>query len=146
MTVRFKTNLVSGILSVCFSIFLLLIIPRQISLANNNAYINARIVPQIIALLIGAGGIVLIIQSLSGRDSWRQINLRLEARSLLYMAVILLYAFLLPVTGYIITTLVLGVVTLYLSGVRKVKYYLINVILILFLFSVFTFAFNIQLP
>ncbi len=146
MRIRFRSNLAGGILSLGFAAALWVIIPSQISLMNNNAYINARFVPRIIAIAIGIGGVILVLQSLFGKDSYIEINLKKEIKALLYMGLLILYAYVLPIVGYLIATPILGILTLFMSGVKKKIYYVITLVLVGFLYCIFTFLLKIQLP
>ncbi len=146
MKIRIKSNLAGGILTFGFAAVLWILIPLQISLMNNNAYIDARFVPRIVAIAIGIGGLSLILQSIFGKDTYIELNLRKEAKAVLYIGLLILYAYLLPVAGYLITTPVLGIMTLLISGEKNKKYYAVTLALVGILYCIFTFLLKIKLP
>ena len=146
MVIRLRSNLTSGCLCLITSLFLWWVIPDQISLVNNNAFIDARFVPKILASVIGLCGLILVVQSYLSGDRHLEFNLTTEFRALRYVVMIIAFAYLLPVIGFIPASLLLGLITLVLSGCRERRYYLIVTALVLFLYAVFSFVLQIRLP
>ena len=65
MNIKIRTNLVSGILFLIFSIVLLIIIPKEIQQTyQQNQYISAKAIPQLIGIFMLAVSVYLIIQSI----------------------------------------------------------------------------------
>ena len=146
MVIKLPSNLTSGCLCLVTAVFLWLVIPEQISLINNNAFIDARFVPKILAAVIGLCGMILVAQSRMSGDRYLRFDLATELRALRYVVVVIAFAYLLPVIGFIPASLLLGLITLLLSGCRKRNYYLIVIGLVFFLYAVFSFVLQIRLP
>lgn len=146
MKLKLKSNLAGGIFCILLSIILWIIIPFQVSLNNNNTFLNARFMPKFIAVVIFFAGILLVIQSRWKEDKIIEINLRDELKSFLYIIILIIYALLLSNLGFVISSIFLGIMTLILLKTTNWKYYTIVLGLVIVLKVVFNYILKVPLP
>ena len=147
MKLQYRSNLVSGIVSVILGIICMVIIPRQIGEDYSATYgITSRTVPYAIAVLWIICGIVLMVQSLVfKKDEIKMIDVSKEAKAVGYMLVILIYAVLFK-KSFLLSTVFLGLATLAFTGSRKKSFYLIVFAVVVILYLLFSKVLHVQLP
>lgn len=147
MKVKYRSNLVAGIVSVILGIICMVIIPRQIGEDYSATYgITSRTVPYAIAVLWIICGIVLMVQSLVfKKDEIKMIDVSKEAKAVGYMLVILIYAVLFK-KSFLLSTVFLGLATLAFTGSRKKSFYLIVFAVVVILYLLFSKVLHVQLP
>lgn len=147
MKVKYRSNLVAGIVSVILGIICMVIIPRQIGEDYSATYgITSRTVPYAVAILWMVCGVVLMIQSLIfKKDEIKMIDVSKEAKAVGYMLVILIYAFLFK-KSFLVSTIFLGLATLAFTGSRKKSFYLIVLAVVVILYLLFSKVLHVQLP
>lgn len=146
MKIKVKSNLAGGLFCILFSIILWIIIPIQVSLNNNNTFIDARFMPKFMAIVIFIAGIMLVVQSRLKEDKMIEINLNNELKSFLYIVVLIIYALLLSNLGFVISSIFLGIMTLLLLKTTNRKYYIIILGLVFVLKVVFNYLLKVPLP
>ncbi len=147
MKVKYRSNLVAGIVSVILGIICMVIIPGQIGEDYSATYgITSRTVPYAVAILWIICGIVLMIQSLVlKKDEVKTLDVGKELKALGYMAVILIYALLFK-KSFLVSTMFLGVATLAFTGSKKKSFYVIVLAAVLILYLLFSKVLHVQLP
>lgn len=149
MSVKYKSNLCGGILSVIMAIALFLIIPRQIGVdpaSTSTTGITSRTVPYAMALLMLVCGLLLIFQSLVlKKDTVKELVFAKEGLALIYVLCLVIFALLFK-HSFILATGFLGIVTLVLLKCKKPLYYVIEIAVVLALFFVFTEFLGVRLP
>src|SRR5690554_4042682 len=126
MNIRYRSNLTAGISAVVVSIVIFLIIPLEIGEDVQAVHgITSRTFPYVLSGLMGACGLGLIIQSLVfKKDEIKEIKLGQEVKGVLYIIVLLIYAFACRYS-FVIATSLLGFATLRFEKCKKISYYLI---------------------
>lgn len=147
MKMKYRSNLVAGIVSILLGGICWMIIPSQIAEDYAVTYgITSKTVPYAVAVLWVICGFVLVAQSLIfKKDDIKTIEVRKEAKALGYMAVILVYALLFK-KSFLISTAFLGVVTLTFTGTKKKSFYGIILFVVLVLYLLFSKVLHIQMP
>lgn len=147
MKIKYRSNLVAGIVSVILGIICYMIIPVQIGEDYAATYgITSRSVPYAVAVLWIVCGIALMIQSLVfKKDEVKILEVGKEAKALGYMLVLLIYAVLF-MKSFLFSTLFLGVATLAFTGSKKKLYYVIVVITVFVLYFLFSQVLHVQMP
>ena len=147
MKVKYRSNLVAGIVSVILGIICMVIIPRQIGEDYSATYgITSRTVPYAVAILWMICGVVLMVQSLIfKKDEIKVIDVSKEAKAVGYMLVILIYAILFK-KSFLVSTIFLGLATLAFTGSRKKSFYLIVLAVVAVLYLLFSKVLHVQLP
>lgn len=147
MKVQYRSNLVSGIVSIILGIICMVIIPRQIGEDYSATYgITSRTIPYAVAILWLVCGVVLMVQSLVfKKDEIKVLDVSKEAKALGYMLVILVYAVLFK-KSFLLSTMFLGVATLAFTGSRKKSFYLIVLAMVAVLYLLFAKVLHVQLP
>ncbi len=147
MKVKYRSNLVAGIVSVILGIICMVIIPGQIGEDYSATYgITSRTVPYAVAILWIICGIILMVQSLIlKKDEVKVLDVSKEAKALLYMLVLLIYAVLFQ-KSFLVSTMFLGVATLAFTGSKKKSFYLIVLAVVAVLYLLFAKVLHVQLP
>ncbi|MFR1834104.1 MAG: tripartite tricarboxylate transporter TctB family protein [Lachnospiraceae bacterium] len=147
MKVKYRSNLVAGIVSVILGIICMVIIPGQIGEDYSATYgITSRTVPYAVAILWIICGSILMVQSLIlKKDEVKVLDVSKEAKALLYMLVLLIYAVLFQ-KSFLVSTMFLGVATLAFTGSKKKSFYLIVLAVVAVLYLLFAKVLHVQLP
>ncbi len=147
MKVKYRSNLVAGIVSVILGVICMIIIPGQIGEDYSATYgITSRTVPYAVAILWIVCGIVLMVQSLIlKKDEVKVLDVSKEVKALLYMLVLLIYAVLFQ-KSFLVSTMFLGVTTLAFTGSKKKSFYLIVLAVVAVLYLLFAKVLHVQLP
>lgn len=145
--IRYRSNLVAGCIAILAAIVLFLLIPSQVGVERKATYgINSRTLPYALSILMGGCGIGLIFQSLVlKKDEVKEIEIGKELKGLLYMLVLLLYGIGFNYS-FLISTLVLGCLTLVFLKDKKPLHYVIVCILTVALYFIFTQLLHVRLP
>jgi amino acid transporter len=147
MKIRFRTNLVSGIVFGLFSLVVWLLIPTQIMSKGSYTIVNAQFVPKLVTVLIFAFSIILIIQSLVfKKDNYAELHFKKEFRLILFFLFLLTYLILMNVIGFLIASLVFCTATLFYLRSRNWKHYVSTYIIVFILFLIFTKVLSVPLP
>lgn len=147
MKIRYRTNLVAGVFALIAAVVLFAIIPSQVGVERRSTYgINSATIPYGMAFLMAFCGVGLIFQSLVlKKDEVRELDLLQEAKGLVYMVVIVLYAIGFS-KSFLISTGLLGVVTLAMQKDKKPLHYVIVLAVVAALYAVFTYLLHVRLP
>lgn len=147
MKLHYRSNLSAGIAALVAAAVLFLIIPSQIAMESKTVHgVSSRTLPYIFVGLMAVCGVGLIIQSLVfKKDEVKELDLGKEAVGLLYMLVLLAYGIGFS-HSFIISTGLLGVVTLAFTKCKKPVYYVISVAAVIVLYFIFTQLLHVRLP
>ncbi len=147
MKIKYRSNLLAGCLAIVAAAVLFLIIPSQVGLESSATYgITSRTLPYALSILSAACGVGLIVQSLVlKKDEVREIELRQEAKGLLYMLILLAYGWGFS-RSFLISTSLLGAVTLALQKDKKPLHYVVVVAVVVVLYFTFTELLHVRLP
>jgi len=147
MKVRYRSNLTAGIAALAAAAALYFIIPGQIALEAKTIHgISSRTLPYIFVTLMAVCGIGLVSQSLVfKKDEVKELDLRKEAVGVLYMLFLLVYGVSFS-HSFILSTALLGVVTLAFTKCKKPAYYAIAIAVVIVLYFVFTQLLHVRLP
>ena len=147
MKIKYRSNLVAGIVSICLGVICFLIIPMQIGEDYTATYgITSKTVPYAVAALWIVCGIILIIQSLLlKKDEIKSLEAGKELKAIGYMLMLLIYGILFR-KSFLISTMFLGCVTLAFTGSGKKVYYAVVLAVVAVLYFLFSRVLHIQLP
>ena len=147
MKIRYRSNLMAGILAILAAAVLLMLIPSQVRLENKVVHgISSRSLPTMLAVLMAGCGVGLIFQSLVlKKDEVKELYLAKELKGALYMLVLLGYGFAFS-HSFLISTSLLGVITLAFTKDRKPLHYLIVLVVVTALYFAFTQLLHVRLP
>ena len=128
MKIKYKSNLTAGFAAILAAVILVLLIPSQIAEEPMATYgITSRTLPYIIAAMMGICGLVLLFQSfMLKKDEVKELELKKEFKGVIYMLCLLAYAIGFS-HSFLISTSLLGIVTLFFLRCKKAYYYLIVV-------------------
>ncbi len=148
MNIRIRTNLVSGIIFLLFSIILLVIIPVEIQQTyQQNQYIDAKAIPQMIGVFMLIVSIYLILKgTLLKKEVIKEYELRPEVMGLVFILVLALYVFLIGILGFLVSSLLLAAFTLFYEKVRNWKLWVIVLAMVLVVYFAFTAGLGINFP
>jgi len=145
---RIKTNLVSGIAFVVIGFVLLLLLPSQVVVADIIPFLeSAKAAPLLAIIVMVIGGAVLIFQSLVLKIE-RVVEVRMEEQkyALYMMGMIVLYAALIYVAGYVIASIALVLILFRFFRIRSPIQLGIALAIAVGVFFLFTKIFNVSLP
>lgn len=147
MKVKYRTNLMAGLVAIIAAIVLFLLVPSQVGVETRATYgITSRTLPYAMAILMGGCGIGLVVQSLVlKKDEVKEIDLMQEGKGLLYMGVIVLYAIGFS-HSFLISTSLLGVITLAMQKDKKILHYVVVIALVVALYFIFNELLHVRLP
>ena len=147
MEIKYKSNLVAGIVSIILGIVCIILVPLQIAEDYSATYgITSRTIPCAIGVLWIVCGVVLLIQSLIlKKDTVKTLIVGKELKALAYMGMLLIYSILFK-RSFLISTILLGVATLAMTGTKKKLYYAIVIAMVVVLYLLFAKVLHIQLP
>ena len=147
MEIKYKSNLVAGIVSLILGVICLILVPFQIAEDYSVTYgITSRTVPYAIGILWIVCGIILLVQSLIlKKDTEKTLVVGKELKALAYMVILLVYGILFK-RSFLISTILLGVATLAMTGSKKKIFYVIVIAMVVVLYLLFGKVLHIQLP
>ena len=147
MKIKYRSNLTAGCIAIIAAVVLFLIIPSQVGVERKATFgINSRTLPYALSVLMAVCGAGLIIQSLVfKKDEIKEMELKKEGIGLLYMLVLLAYG--IGFThSFLISTVLLGVITLVFLKDKQWTHYLIVVIFTVAIYLIFTELLHLRLP
>lgn len=147
MKIRYRSNLAAGILALAAALVLFLLIPSQVSVENRAVYgVTSRSLPYALVVLTAGAGAGLIFESLVlKKDQTRELELAKEGKALLYMLVLLAYAIGFS-HSFLISTVLLGAVTLALARDKKPLHYAVVTAMAVVIYFAFTQLLHVRLP
>lgn len=147
MEIKYKSNLVAGIVSIILGIVCIILVPLQIAEDYSATYgITSRTIPYAIGILWIVCGIILLVQSLIlKKDTEKTLIVGKELKALAYMAILLVYSILFK-RSFLISTIMLGLATLAMTGSKKKLFYVIVIVVVAVLYFLFEKVLHIQLP
>lgn len=147
MKIQYRSNLSAGCFSLSLGIILFLLTPSQVGVESQAVHgVISRSLPYALSILMGGSGIGLIFQSLVlKKDTQKELEIQKEVKGLLYMLCLLAYGIGFNYS-FIISTGLLGIVTLAFTKCKKVKYYMIVIAVVVVLHLIFTKMLHVRLP
>ncbi len=148
--IRFYPSLVGPIFFLILGIAGFIIMPSQVRIQENQAT-TARTFPTLMLGIIVAGAIILLLQEvvkLVRKQPLQVIQLELltEIKAVVILGLLVLYAVLMPVLGFIVTSILFGLGMLLFFRIKKYGYYLIVAIAALTIGLLFRMVLNVRLP
>lgn len=147
MEIKYKSNLVAGIVSLILGVICLILVPLQIAKDYSATYgITSRTVPYAIGILWIVCGVILLVQSIVlKKDTEKTLVVGKELKALAYMVMLLVYGILFK-RSFLISTILLGVATLAMTGSKKKIFYVIVIAMVVVLYLLFAKVLHIQMP
>ena len=147
MEIKYKSNLAAGIVSLILGVICLILVPLQIAKDYSATYgITSRTVPYAIGILWIACGVILLVESLIlKKDTEKTLVVGKELKALAYMVILLAYGILFK-RSFLISTILLGVATLAMTGTKKKLFYVIVIAMVVVLYLLFAKVLHIQMP
>jgi len=148
-TVKYRSNLWGGILSIIMGVAVCCLVPAYIgteSSATKLYGINSRTVPYGMAILLIICGVILLIQSLVfKKDTVKELVVKQEFLAVIYIA-LLVVSLVIYAHSFILSMLLLGFATLAMLKCKKILYYMIEAATVFVLFFVFNYILHAGLP
>ena len=147
MEIKYKSNLVAGIVSIVLGIICIVLVPLQIAEDYSATYgITSRTIPCAIGILWIVCGVILLVQSIVlKKDTEKTLVVGKELKALAYMVILLVYGILFK-RSFLISTILLGVATLAMTGTKKKLFYVIVIAMVVVLYLLFAKVLHIQMP
>lgn len=146
MKIKMNTNLTSGLLFFVFSIVIWIMIPIDIK-TMETTQITARTVPRLVAIVIFLCSIALIIQGIFKKDKEIiTIQISKELKSLLLMAIFIIYMLIMPYLGFAISSILFCTGILVFYCIKKWSYYAITYTTVILVYLVFEKLLHVNMP
>lgn len=148
--IRFYPSLVGPVLFLLASIAGYALMPSQVKIQEGTAT-TARTFPSLMLTLILVCSVVLILQEVTKIVRKQplevvMLDVMTEIRAIIILALLILYALLIPVLGFIVTSILFGLAMLGFFRVKKWWYYLIIALSALMIGLLFPVVLNVRLP
>ena len=148
MKFKIKTNLVTGIVMGLLSIFLLVVMPKQVRVpAFDSGAPSPRIIPGVCIVIMLVCYVILVIQSLVfKKEKIVEFDWQNEKPAILLIALLCIYVFLIIKLGFIIASAITFIIVLFYSGERKPFIYIFTIALAIGIYFLFSKVFHVSLP
>ena len=148
MKFKIKTNLVTGIVMGLLSIFLLVVMPKQVRVpAFDSGAPSPRIIPGVCIIIMLICSVILVIQSLVfKKEKIVEFDWQNEKPAILLIALLCIYVFLIIKLGFIIASAITFIIVLFYSGERKPFIYIFTIALAIGIYFLFSKVFHVSLP
>ena len=148
MKFKIKTNLVTGIVMGLLSIFLLVVMPKQVRVpAFDSGAPSPRIIPGVCIVIMLVCSVILVIQSLVfKKEKIVEFDWQNEKPAILLIALRCIYVFLIIKLGFIIASAITFIIVLFYSGERKPFIYIFTIALAIGIYFLFSKVFHVSLP
>lgn len=148
MMIKLRTNLIGGLLGLIIAAIIWFVIPAQIKVMQASTYsVDARFMPRLVTLIIALMSIVLLIQSLVlKKERIVDIIIKEETRVIVFYLILVAYVVLIPIIGFLISTLLISLGTLLYLRCKRKSYYIITGVIVAGIYLAFIFLLNVPLP
>ena len=148
MKFKIKTTLVTGIVMGLLSIFLLVVMPKQVRVpAFDSGAPSPRIIPGVCIVIMLVCSVILVIQSLVfKKEKIVEFDWQNEKPAILLIALLCIYVFLIIKLGFIIASAITFIIVLFYSGERKPFIYIFTIALAIGIYFLFSKVFHVSLP
>lgn len=148
--VKFYPTLVGPIVFLLFALAAFLAMPSQVKIQAEGAT-TARTFPTLLLEIIVVGSVVLLATELfkiirKKTIEVQEIEILTEIKAVVILALLGLYALLMPLIGFIESSLLFSVAMLYYFRIKKRSYYLIVVLSALVIGLIFRYLLGVRLP
>lgn len=143
-------SLAGSALFMALSLFILTVMPSQIKI-NPDMAINARTFPTILAFIMMGGAIINLLKDLyklSRKKNlpYSELCLFTEIKALILLCFLSIYAILMPLIGFIASSVVYGILMLNFFRIKNWKYYLLVTLLAVIIGLLFKNILHVRLP
>lgn len=154
MKIKYNSEIISGAVFAIIAAILWCLIPSQIQTLEKTA-INAQTFPRIALGGLFLFSMGLLLQGIFFRpkkqvvfnsEHMRSPEFKRELKSVLYAAMLLFYAVLITLVGFVISTALLVIAILLFYGARKWFYYAIPLVMVGIVYYVFAVILRVSLP
>lgn len=147
---NFYPSLVGPLVFLAFAVVAFLLMPSQVKVQENMAT-TARTFPTMLLQIMIAGSLVLLgteIVKIIRKTKIEVIEVELltEIKAVIILLMLVLYALLMPLIGFIISSVLFSVAMLYYFRIKKGLYYLVVVIAALAIGFIFRYLLGVRLP
>ncbi|HZK53812.1 MAG TPA: tripartite tricarboxylate transporter TctB family protein [Desulfosporosinus sp.] len=146
-------NRLSGFLFLLLGVFVWIVTPSQIADAGLS-YMGPRFFPQFLSIFLMILSIVLIAGSFSkkqksqGEDQelQKEFTISSEIKVILSFLLIIIYTYIMEPIGFVLSTIVIMGLLMFLLNVRKWYYYVIFIAVTLVIYYAFVHLLYVELP
>jgi|SRR5690625_406191 len=130
---KVNKDVISSLIFAFLSLIVWFLIPYQIQLGEHSERIvNAQLVPKIASATIFILSIVLFIQSVlklrknEAKDKKVPIPIKEEIKVVIVLISLFIYALIMPIIGFILSSILICSIILLIMNVKKWKYYVVE--------------------
>ncbi|MDY0289285.1 MAG: tripartite tricarboxylate transporter TctB family protein [Sphaerochaeta sp.] len=154
MKIKYNSEILAGFIFSLVAAVLFLLIPSEIQTLETTAT-NAQTIPRIALAGLFIFSFLLLLQGLFllpkkelvfGEELYASRDFKDSVRSLVYIAIIVVYVFLFKMLGFIASNIYLVFAILLYYGTKKKSYYAIALFVSAIVYLIFTLVLNISMP
>ena len=159
MKQEYKRDIGWGVFFLLMAISIWILVPYQIPISGKT-HMGPRFFPKVISLIMATMSLGLILSNYikhskdlkegkaeqGGKSIFNREFIQNEFRAVLVLALMVLYAVLMPLVGFIISSVVISCTILILLGARKWYYFVIMMATVFLTFYLFKYQLYVQLP
>lgn len=147
--IRIPTDLVTGVVFFLFALVIYLIMPDQVAISEKDV-VNGRAFPTLLVVLMMISCAILVIKDLyklatKQPINWKVINLQVEAKALVILAILVVMWLIGKLTGmFVLSAIFCCLGFLLYFRCRKKSYYIITLVLAVSIWAAFRFALGVN--
>lgn len=150
MKYKIKVNIVGGAIFIILSAILWYLIPSQIPI-NSDGIVTSRSFPRLIVLMMFFSSLFIFVSDIIKLVSKRpvnevEVNLKEEGKAAVVCVLLIFYAFLLNIIGFMFSSIVYCFSMLLFFKCKNWKYYIIVAIICIAVTYIFKNILLVQLP
>jgi hypothetical protein len=143
-------NIVGPIIFIIIAIICLIMVPSQIHI-NTTSPINARTFPVLMLRIVLIFSAVLLLKDIISlirkkEIETKEINLLVEVRALIILAMLILFLVLLHFSSFVASSIVFGILMLFYFRCRKISSYIIICSAAIIIGFLFQYVLKVRLP
>lgn len=146
---KVNSNIFKGIMFLCIALIILAITPSQVGVIEGEA-INSRSFPYLVTTIMIISSVCLLLEGLLNKEKSYFIISIEEVKKwivpLTVFVVVLVYALIIPILGFVVSSIIATSVLLLMVKCRKPLYYIIILICIIAIYYLFTEFLTVPLP
>lgn len=147
---RLYPSIAGSVFFLALSVFIFLMMPSQIKIRPDQT-ITARTFPAILAFIMLGGAILNLVKDgikLIRKETipFIEVYILTEVKALIILLFLIIYALLIPLTGFSIASVIYGILMLIYFRIKNWKYYILVSILALMIGYLFKDILHVRLP
>jgi len=147
---KFYPSLVGPLVFLAFAVVAFILMPSQVKVRENMATTARTFTTLLLQIMIGGSVVLLGTEIVKILRKMKvevvEVELLTEIKAVVILLMLVLYALLMPLVGFIVSSLLFSIAMLYYFRIKKGSYYLIVVTSALVIGFIFRYLLGVRLP